>query len=80
MGVPAEFGKNVKTEPSVWSSASRRRLRYRAAPDPAHDRIMICGGPEMLADLVALAKARGFEEGSGGKPGSYVIEKAFVEK
>jgi ferredoxin--NADP+ reductase len=49
-------------------------------PDPALDRIMICGGPAMLADLVALAKARGFEEGSGGKPGSYVIEKAFVEK
>jgi ferredoxin--NADP+ reductase len=50
------------------------------APDPMLDRIMICGGPAMLADLVALAKERGFEEGSGGKPGSYVIEKAFVEK
>jgi ferredoxin--NADP+ reductase len=50
------------------------------ALDPAHDRIMMCGGPEMLADLVALAETRGFTEGSGGHPGSYVIEKAFVEK
>ena len=50
------------------------------ALDPAHDRIMICGGPQMLADLVTLAEARGFKEGSGGKPGSYVVEKAFVER
>jgi ferredoxin--NADP+ reductase len=50
------------------------------ALDAAHDRIMICGGPGMLADLVTLINARGFEEGSGGKPGSYVIEKAFVER
>lgn len=48
--------------------------------DPAHDRVMICGGPQMLADMVGLLAERGFEEGSGGKPGSYVIEKAFVER
>ncbi len=48
--------------------------------DPALDRIMMCGGPGMLADMIALATERGFEEGSGGKPGSYVIEKAFVTK
>ncbi|MFV0281605.1 MAG: ferredoxin--NADP reductase [Rhodoblastus sp.] len=50
------------------------------ALDPAHDRVMICGGPEVLADLQALLDARGFEEGSGGKPASYVIEKAFAER
>jgi ferredoxin--NADP+ reductase len=50
------------------------------APDPAHDRIMICGGPGMLADLVALADTRGFAEGSSAEPGSYVVEKAFVER
>ena len=48
--------------------------------DAAQDRIMICGGPGMLADLVTLINTRGFTEGSGGKPGSYVIEKAFVER
>lgn len=48
--------------------------------DPAHDRIMICGGPRMLQDLRAIAIARGFTEGSSGEPGTFVIEKAFVEK
>jgi ferredoxin--NADP+ reductase len=48
--------------------------------DPAADRIMICGGPEMLADCRRIAEEQGFDEGSSGKPGTYVIEKAFVEK
>lgn len=48
--------------------------------DPAEDRIMICGGPDMLAECRAIAEREGFEEGSSGTPGTYVIEKAFVEK
>jgi len=48
--------------------------------DPAWDRIMICGGPEMLADCRRLSEEAAFDEGSSGKPGTYVIEKAFVEK
>ncbi|MFT4095717.1 MAG: ferredoxin--NADP reductase [Rhodoblastus sp.] len=48
--------------------------------DPEHDRVMICGGPQVLIDLQNLLEARGFEEGSGGKPASYVIEKAFAER
>ncbi len=47
---------------------------------PEHDRIMICGSPSMLKDLVALLEQRGFEEGTSNKPGDYVIERAFVEK
>jgi ferredoxin--NADP+ reductase len=48
--------------------------------DHEHDRVMICGSPQMLADLKALCEARGFAEGNTGEPGEYVIEKAFVEK
>jgi ferredoxin--NADP+ reductase len=48
--------------------------------DPAHDRVMLCGSPQMLADMVAQLKASGFEEGSSNQPAAYVIEKAFVEK
>ena len=48
--------------------------------DPAQDRVMICGSPEMLADLQAILKRRGFTEGSSNDPGTYVIEKAFSEK
>jgi ferredoxin--NADP+ reductase len=50
------------------------------ALDPAHDRVMICGSPAMLADVVALLESRGFEEGSSDGPGDYVIERAFVQK
>lgn len=45
-----------------------------------HDRVMICGGPDMLRDLKAFYLAQGFTEGSIGEPAEFVIEKAFVEK
>ena len=49
--------------------------------DPAHDRAMICGGPQMLADFRALLDARGFQAAPRiGVPGQYVFERAFVEK
>jgi ferredoxin--NADP+ reductase len=48
--------------------------------DPAHDRAMICGSPSMLRDLVGILENRGFTEGSSDGQGSYVIERAFVEK
>lgn len=47
--------------------------------DPAHDRLMLCGGPSVLADLKALLIARGYEEGSVASPGDFVLERAFVE-
>jgi len=48
--------------------------------DPAHDRCMICGSPAMLADTRAVLEARGFSEGNMTVPGTYVIERAFVER
>ena len=49
--------------------------------DAAHDRAMICGSPQMLADLRAILEARGFTAGPRiGTPGEYVFERAFVEK
>jgi len=47
--------------------------------NPAEDRIMICGSPEMLRDLKALSEKLGFEEGNTSTPGSFVIERAFAE-
>ncbi len=46
----------------------------------ANDRVMMCGSPGMLSDLVAILRQNGFEEGNHSTPGHYVIEKAFVEK
>ncbi len=48
--------------------------------DPAHDRVMICGSPTVLSDLVTLLEARGFQEGGSDGQGQYVIERAFVER
>ena len=47
---------------------------------PAHDRVMMCGSPSMLKDLVTILREMRFEEGNHSAPGQYVIEKAFVEK
>jgi len=47
--------------------------------DPARDRLMLCGGPSVLADLKAMLLARGYEEGSVAAPGDFVLERAFVE-
>lgn len=44
------------------------------------DRVMICGSPAMLKNLVEILEAKGFEEGTSHAPGDYVIERAFVEK
>jgi ferredoxin--NADP+ reductase len=48
--------------------------------DAAHDRMMLCGSPPMLADMRAVLEALGFEEGSSSAPGTFVVEKAFVER
>ena len=49
--------------------------------DSEHDRAMICGSPQMLADFRAILDAKGFSAAPRiGVPGRYVFERAFVEK
>jgi ferredoxin--NADP+ reductase len=47
--------------------------------DRERDRLMLCGGPSVLADLKALLLAKDYEEGSVANPGDFVLERAFVE-
>ncbi len=47
--------------------------------DPAVDRIMICGSPQMLKDLKKILEDLSFKEGSTTTPGDFVIERAFAE-
>ncbi|MER0237368.1 ferredoxin--NADP reductase [Fulvimarina sp. MAC8] len=47
--------------------------------DPANDRAMICGSMAMLKDTEKLLQERGFEEGANNAPGTYVVERAFVD-
>jgi ferredoxin/flavodoxin---NADP+ reductase len=44
------------------------------------DRVMLCGSPSMLASVRAVLDKRGFDEGNMSRPGTFVIERAFVEK
>ena len=44
-----------------------------------HDRIEICGSPEMVKDLRGYFVRAGFDEGSGSRPGHFVVEKAFAD-
>jgi len=48
--------------------------------NPLIDRVMLCGSPEMLADLKDMLEKRDFEEGNTSTPGDFVVERAFVEK
>lgn len=45
-----------------------------------NDRFMLCGSPQMIADVRALLDSRGYVEGNHGEQGQFVIEKAFVDK
>ncbi|WP_297694600.1 ferredoxin--NADP reductase [Phenylobacterium sp.] len=47
--------------------------------DPAVDRVMLCGGPSVLAGLKRQLLDRGYVEGSIAEPGDFVLERAFVE-
>lgn len=49
--------------------------------DPKHDRAMICGSPQMLADFRKILDGRGFMASPRiGTAGEYVFERAFVDK
>ncbi|WP_458733207.1 ferredoxin--NADP reductase [Sphingobium xenophagum] len=43
------------------------------------DRVMICGGKQMIIDISSTLTRNGFTEGSNSRPGHFVIEKAFIE-
>jgi ferredoxin/flavodoxin---NADP+ reductase len=43
------------------------------------DRLMMCGSLEFNLDMQKILDGKGFKEGSNSQPGSYVIEKAFVD-
>jgi ferredoxin/flavodoxin---NADP+ reductase len=48
--------------------------------NPEHDRVMICGNPRMLGELVSWLEARGFREGKSHEAAHYTIERAFAER
>lgn len=47
---------------------------------PEEDRVMLCGSPSMITSIREVLEKRGFTEGNMSRPGSFVVERAFVEK
>jgi ferredoxin--NADP+ reductase len=45
-----------------------------------HDRIMLCGNPNMIESMRLILSARGLIEGHPAEPGHFVVERAFVER
>ena len=45
-----------------------------------HDRVMLCGNPELLSDFGVFFRSEDWKEGTSNEKGDFVIEKAFVEK
>ncbi|WP_374013870.1 ferredoxin--NADP reductase [Pseudoxanthomonas koreensis] len=65
----------------LMASGAMMQTLGLAPLDPAHDRAMVCGSPQMLADFRALLDSRGFTASPRiGSAGQYVFERAFVEK
>jgi ferredoxin/flavodoxin---NADP+ reductase len=48
--------------------------------DPAFDRVMLCGSTAMLRDLETFLGDRGFTGSTSSTPGTYAIERAFVDR
>jgi ferredoxin--NADP+ reductase len=71
---------NVGRITQILSDGSLSETLRLPKLDPNHDRVMMCGSPAMLEDMTAIVSSLGFAEGSNNTSGSYVIEKAFVEK
>ncbi|HSR64656.1 MAG TPA: ferredoxin--NADP reductase [Xanthomonadaceae bacterium] len=75
-------GRDQRGRLTDLMASGRMMEQLGLAPlDPAHDRAMVCGGPQVLADFRALLDGRGFAAAPRiGVPGQYVFERAFVEK
>ncbi len=73
--------KNHGRLTTLLQSGEMQRTLGLPPLDPETDRAMICGSPQMLADLRGILDARGFGVSPRiGTPGDYVFERAFVEK
>lgn len=75
-------GRDQRGRLTQMMASGRMMEQLRIEPlDAQHDRAMICGSPQMLADFRALLDGRGFSAAPRiGTPGQYVYERAFVEK
>ena len=78
--VTREDFRNRGRVTELFISGQIHRELGLAPTDSNLDRVMLCGSPDMIRDAKSYVEAFGFAEGSHSRPGSYVVEKAFVER
>ncbi|MGH1420060.1 MAG: ferredoxin--NADP reductase [Hyphomicrobiaceae bacterium] len=81
--IPTVTREPFKNEGRITHLVESGQLAQKTdLPDlsPEHDRVMMCGSPNLLADMNPILQERGFKEGAGNAPADYVIEKAFVDR
>ena len=61
----------------ITSVIEKDNIMKYIAPDNA--RVMVCGNMSFNQDMKTILEGRGFVEGNRNDPGSYVLERAFVE-
>jgi ferredoxin--NADP+ reductase len=81
-----EFAGRLRYVPSATREPFERNARITTMIengelpiDPATDRVMICGSMDMLKSVKALCEKAGLVEGSNAAPGTFVVERAFVD-
>lgn len=62
----------------LFKSGKLCQLHQLPPPDPEHDRIMICGNPEMNRDMTNYLKDNGWTMTNHRGVGNFTVEKAFV--
>jgi len=61
----------------ITSVIEKDNIMKYIAPDNA--RVMVCGNMSFNEDMKTILEGRGFIEGNRNDPGTYVLERAFVE-
>ncbi len=62
----------------LFRSGELARMLGLPAADPEHDRVMLCGNPEMNRDMVTFLKEHGWTMTNYKGVGNFTVEQAFV--
>jgi ferredoxin--NADP+ reductase len=73
------FANSGRITALIQSGQFFERLGWEAL-DAAVDRVMLCGNPNFISDMRPILADKGFEEGASNAPGTFIVERAFVEK
>lgn len=78
--VTREAFRNQGRITTLWESGKLFDDIGLPRPSIEDTRVMLCGSPEMIADMRKILLGAGMAEGNHSEPQHFVIEKAFVEK